>query len=124
MDPNALYEIHIDNNGDAAEDITFQFRFNNKLNNIALSIGNGAAQKSVAIALIQAGAVANVGDANLNVNETYTGERGAGRPAQGRRPLRSPRPGRRDLREARRLHRREDAGRQRGLRGVCGQAHP
>ena len=27
LDPNALYEIHIDNNGDAIEDITFQFRF-------------------------------------------------------------------------------------------------
>src|SRR5687767_759948 len=27
MDPNALYEIHIDNDGNAAEDITFQFRF-------------------------------------------------------------------------------------------------
>ncbi|MEO5671620.1 MAG: DUF4331 domain-containing protein [Ramlibacter sp.] len=72
MDPNALYEIHVDNNGDAAEDITFQFRFNNKLNNIALQIGAGAAQKSVAIPLIQAGAVANVNDANLNLNETYT----------------------------------------------------
>ena len=31
MDPNALYEIHIDNNGDAREDITFQFRFKNNL---------------------------------------------------------------------------------------------
>ena len=29
LDPNALYEIHIDNNGDAKEDITFQFRFKN-----------------------------------------------------------------------------------------------
>src|SRR6202050_2099404 len=27
MDPNALYEIMIDNNGDGAEDLTFQFRF-------------------------------------------------------------------------------------------------
>ncbi len=72
MDPNALYEIHIDNNGDAAEDVTFQFRFNNKLNNVALNIGAGAAQKSVAIPLIQAGAVANVNDANLNLNESYT----------------------------------------------------
>jgi hypothetical protein len=72
MDPNALYEIHIDNNGDAAEDITFQFRFNNKLNNVALPIGAGAVQKSVAIPLIQAGAVANVSDANLNLNETYS----------------------------------------------------
>ena len=29
FDPNALYEIHIDNNGDAKEDLTFQFRFTN-----------------------------------------------------------------------------------------------
>ncbi len=72
MDPNALYEIHVDNNGDAREDITFQFRFQNKLNNIALPIGTGAAQKSVAIPLIQAGAVANLNDANLNLNETYS----------------------------------------------------
>ena len=27
LDPNALYEIHIDNVGDAKEHITFQFRF-------------------------------------------------------------------------------------------------
>jgi hypothetical protein len=72
MDPNALYEIHVDNNGDAKEDITFQFRFANKLNNVALPIGSGGAAKSVAIPLIQAGAVSAVSDPNLNVNETYT----------------------------------------------------
>jgi hypothetical protein len=72
MDPNALYEIHVDNNGDAKEDITFQFRFNNKLNNVALPIGTGANQKMVAIPLIQAGAVSNVADANLNLSESYT----------------------------------------------------
>ena len=27
LDPNALYDIHIDNDGDAVEDLTFQFRF-------------------------------------------------------------------------------------------------
>ena len=68
MDPNALYEIHLDNNGDAKEDITFQFRFTNKLNSVALPIG--AAQ--VAIPLMQAGAISNLTDANLNLNETYT----------------------------------------------------
>src|SRR5262249_61944759 len=31
MDPEALYEIHVDNNGDAKEDMTFQFRFKNDL---------------------------------------------------------------------------------------------
>ena len=67
LDPNALYEIHVDNNGDAVEDITFQFRFKNNLKSIPLSIGSA----SVPIPLIQAGAVASLNDANLNVNETY-----------------------------------------------------
>lgn len=68
LDPNALYEIHIDNNGDGREDLTFQFRFSNKLNGTALPIGNA----SVAVPLIQTGPVANVSDANLNLNETYS----------------------------------------------------
>jgi hypothetical protein len=72
MDPNALYEIHIDNNGDAKEDLTFQFRFANQLANggagVKLPIGN----QNVAIPLVQAGAVANVKDGNLNLAESYT----------------------------------------------------
>ena len=68
MDPNALYEIHVDNNGDAVEDITFQFRFKNTLKSIPLTIGSS----SVPIPLIQAGTVSALNDANLNVNETYS----------------------------------------------------
>ncbi len=68
MDPNALYEIHIDNNGDAREDITFQFRFKNTLNSIALDIGG----KNVAIPLTQAGQVSDPKAATLNVNESFT----------------------------------------------------
>ena len=68
LDPNALYEIHVDNNGDAKEDITFQFRFKNSLKGTALSIGD----KSVPIPLIQSGAVADVKAASLNLNESYT----------------------------------------------------
>ena len=68
MDPNALYEIHVDNNGDAKEDVTFQFRFKNNLKGTALTIGD----KSVPIPLIQSGAVSDVAAATLNVNETYT----------------------------------------------------
>ncbi|KQP18303.1 hypothetical protein ASF43_10825 [Pseudorhodoferax sp. Leaf267] len=68
LDPNALYEIHIDNNGDAKEDLTFQFRFTNKLNGVALPIGSA----STPIPLIQAGVVSAVNDPNLNLNETYT----------------------------------------------------
>ena len=37
FDPNALYEIHIDNNGDAVEDLTFQFRFTNTSKDQALA---------------------------------------------------------------------------------------
>ena len=68
LDPSALYEIHVDNNGDAREDISFQFRFQNKLKPVMLNIGG----KQVAIPLIQAGTVANPNDANLNVNESFT----------------------------------------------------
>src|ERR1700761_2436374 len=42
MDPDAIYEIHIDNDGDAKEDITFQFKFNNLLRNgtgVTLNVG-------------------------------------------------------------------------------------
>ena len=68
MDQNALYEIHVDNNGNGVEDITFQFRFKNTLKSIPLTIGTA----SVAIPLIQAGAVKDLNDSNLNVNETYS----------------------------------------------------
>ena len=68
LDPNALYEIHIDNNGDSREDLTFQFRFKNNRKNVQLDIGD----KKVAIPLIQAGQVADRNAAALNVNETYS----------------------------------------------------
>ena len=68
MDPNALYEIHLDNNGDAKEDITFQFRFQNLLKAITLPI-NGI---NVAIPLIQAGVVSTPNSPNLNLNEKFT----------------------------------------------------
>jgi hypothetical protein len=68
MDPQALYEIHIDNVGDAREHLSFQFRFQNKLKGITLPI----AGKDVAIPLIQAGQVSDPNAATLNVNESYT----------------------------------------------------
>jgi hypothetical protein len=72
MDPNALYEIHIDHNGDAREDLTFQFRFSNTLaaggNGIALPVG----EKNVAIPLVQAGQVVNRGDGTLNLAESFS----------------------------------------------------
>ena len=68
MDPNALYEIHIDNNGDAREDITFQFRFQNTLKDVQLPIGG----QNVSIPLTQAGQIAAVNAGASNVRETYT----------------------------------------------------
>ncbi len=72
LDPNALYEIHIDNNGDGKEDLTFQFKFKNTLanngNGITLPVGG----KNVAIPLRQAGPVTSAPDANLSYNETFT----------------------------------------------------
>lgn len=68
LDPNGLYEIHIDNNGDAKEDITFQFRFNNKLDGVALDIGTS----KVAIPLIQyKTGISALNDSGLNLHETY-----------------------------------------------------
>jgi hypothetical protein len=80
FDPEALYEIHIDNNGDAKEDMTFQFRFQNALAGLASSgIGTNDG-KTLSIPLINqnVGApgtnpkITMVGDSNLDVNETYT----------------------------------------------------
>lgn len=68
MDPKALYEIHIDNNGDAKEDLTFQFKFTHTLKDTALTIGG----KSVSIPLANSGVISGVNHANLNVRETYS----------------------------------------------------
>ena len=69
MDPSALYEIHIDNNGDAVEDITFQFRFQQMLgamgSGFSLPIGEGDNQKNVAIPLKNYGNVDTDGSANF-----------------------------------------------------------
>jgi hypothetical protein len=68
FDQNALYEIHIDSNGDAQEDITFQFRFKNTSKRAALPVGD----KQVLIPLINSGPISAPNDAALNVRETYT----------------------------------------------------
>ena len=39
FNPNAQYEIHIDNDGDGVEDLSFQFRFKNTSKATALTIG-------------------------------------------------------------------------------------
>ena len=70
MDNNAIYEIHVDNNGDAVEDITFQFQFKTDTKGITLNIGG----TDVAVPLTQVGGVGPTAadNANLNVTESYT----------------------------------------------------
>ena len=68
FDPNALYEIHIDNVGDGVEKFTFQFRFTNTSKATPLTVGG----KAVKIPLINSGPIAGVNPASLNVRETFT----------------------------------------------------
>ena len=91
LDDEALYEILIDNNGDAREDLTFQFRFKNRLANedkgLALDVGGA----SVAVPLKNVGPVSAGDRSLLNFRESYTlrlvrGDRRAGESAWVTRP--------------------------------------
>lgn len=76
MDPAGLYEIHIDNDGDAVEDLTFQFRFRNRLGNnnngITVPVGASGAQTNVAVPLKNVGTVSAQDNSALNFNESYS----------------------------------------------------
>ena len=72
LDPNALYEIHLDNNGDGKEDLTFQFQFKNELANNGAGITLPIGGKNVSIPLRQAGAVTNAPGAPLSYTESFT----------------------------------------------------
>ena len=69
MDPDALYEIHVSNDDDPEEEISFQFRFKNSQKNIALDIDG----KDVAIPLRYAGPIGPGKNdvASLNEHEMY-----------------------------------------------------
>ncbi len=68
LDPDALYEISIDNNGDAIEDLTFQFRFRNSFQGITLPVGNNL---NLPIPLINAPGSSG-GMSTLNRSEAYS----------------------------------------------------
>jgi hypothetical protein len=80
LDPDALYEILIDNNGDGVEDFTFQFQFKTVLGGtknagITLPIGPDGGQE-VAVPFYNVGLIPNAKDTGnasaLNVIETYS----------------------------------------------------
>jgi len=81
MDPNALYEIHVDNNGDAKEDVTFQFKFAQKLNDLKVPVGG----QMVSVPLSNIGGINNGSNSaqTQNTSESYSvtmvkGDRRAG----------------------------------------------
>lgn len=75
MDPEATYSIHIDNDGDANEDLTFAFKFTKSLPNdnqgVALMVGPEGNQKSIAVPLINVGGISADNQANANFSESY-----------------------------------------------------
>jgi hypothetical protein len=72
LETNGVYEISIDNNGDAKEDLTFQFQFYQTSRNISLPIGAPGSQVTNAIPLIVGGPISAGNNGSLNVLETYT----------------------------------------------------
>ena len=79
LDPNALYEIHVDNNGDAKEDITFQFKFQQTLKDLKVPVGN----QMVSVPLSNIGEISNSSSSAQNTSESYsvtlvTGDRRTG----------------------------------------------
>jgi hypothetical protein len=68
LDPEALYEIHIDNNGDGAEDLTYQFRFTKTTQGLAVMAGG----KSIPVPLTNIGPVTATDMSAQNVSESYT----------------------------------------------------
>jgi len=75
MDPEALYEIHLDNTGDAREDLTFQFRFKSDLADDGKGTKIPVGDEMVAIPLINSGPVSGGGpedSTNANLQETYS----------------------------------------------------
>jgi hypothetical protein len=71
LDPDAIYEVHIDNDGDGVEDLTFQFDFDTALANNGTGVEIPVGGKMINIPLPAAGALSAPGDANQNVIETY-----------------------------------------------------
>ncbi|MBI4265867.1 MAG: DUF4331 domain-containing protein [Acidobacteria bacterium] len=65
FDDNVLYEIMIDNTGDAVEDITFQFRFRTEIRNPSTFLYN-------------TGPVSSLDDPDLNVRQFYAVTRASG----------------------------------------------
>jgi hypothetical protein len=72
LETNGVYEIEIDNAGDAQEHITFQFQFWETPRHIALPIGPPGNQVTNEIPLVIAGQIFATNNSALNVVENYS----------------------------------------------------
>ncbi|EWH08466.1 hypothetical protein DS2_17402 [Catenovulum agarivorans DS-2] len=75
MHPDAKYAIHIDNDGDAIEDLTYLFDFSSVLaggDGIALDVGPAGNTKSIAVPLKNVGAISASDQSAANFTEHYT----------------------------------------------------
>jgi len=72
LETNGVYEIEIDNAGDAHEHITFQFQFWETPRHLALPIGPAGNQVTNEIPLIIAGQIFATNNSALNVVENYS----------------------------------------------------
>jgi hypothetical protein len=69
LDPDAVYDINIDNVGDARPHIVFRFKFTNTLQNLTVPVGG----RNIAVPLVNIGQItAGTSNPGLNVVETYT----------------------------------------------------
>jgi hypothetical protein len=72
LDPEAVYEINLDNDGDAKEDLSFRFRFDQQLANDGKGLAVDAGGKQTAVPLINIGPLSANDASNQNLIETYT----------------------------------------------------
>src|ERR1700730_12197926 len=70
MDPDALYDINVDNDGDALPEIPFRFRFTNTNQGLTVPVDG----VNVAVPLVNIGPIGVGNSANSNVVESYTVE--------------------------------------------------
>jgi len=73
LDDAALYEIHVDQNGNGRKDLTFRFRFQNQLRDNDLAVGEPGSTRLVSRPLVaRDGISALVNPPEIFVEETYT----------------------------------------------------
>jgi uncharacterized protein DUF4331 len=70
LDEDAFYDIHIINDNDEVEDLTFRFRFSNRPPRITLPVGNPGEQVPTPVPLLNIGPLTD--PANANVARSYT----------------------------------------------------